>query len=172
MLTPLANLTRRGWYWLALLVFGLVLEATALIYQYILDYGPCVLCIHVRIWVAALVLVSLLGLALRGSWPGRLAIQVLTVGVLAGLTERAWLLLAVERGTVQGECSFDLGLPAWLALDQWFPLMFQVQEACGITPPLPFGFTMAEVLLPVAAVLLAVNALLLLATLLHRGAAR
>jgi disulfide bond formation protein DsbB len=123
----------------------------------------------VRIWVAALVLVSLLGLVLRGSWPGRLATQVLTVGVLAGLTERAWLLLAVEQGTVQGECSFDLGLPAWLALDQWFPLMFQVHEACGITPPLPFGFTMAEVLLPVAAVLLAVNVLLLLATLLRRG---
>jgi disulfide bond formation protein DsbB len=168
MLTRLANLPRSGWYWIALLVFGLAMEATALIYQYILEYGPCVLCIHVRIWVLGLVLVSLLALALRRYTPGRLAVQVMTVGILAGLTERAWLLLAVERGTVEGECSFDLGLPAWLALDQWFPLLFQVHEACGITPPLPFGFTMAEVLLPVAAVLLAFNALLLLVALLKR----
>lgn len=165
MLTRLAATAASAWYWLALLLFGLALEGTALVYQYVLEYGPCVLCIHVRIWVLALVLVSLPALALRRSWPGRLLVQLLTVAVLAGLAERAWLLLAVERGTVAGECSFDLGLPAWLALDKWVPWLFQVHEACGITPPLPFGLTMAEALVPVSAVLLAINLVLLGATL-------
>lgn len=168
MLTRLTNTAASAWYWSALLAFGLMLESTALIFQYVLDYGPCVLCIHVRIWVMGLVLVSLLGLMLRGVWLGRLAALGLTVAVLVGLVERAWLLLGVERGTVQGECSFDLGLPAWLALDQWFPLLFQVHEACGITPPLPFGVTMAETLSPVSVTLLAVNLVLLLATLIQR----
>ncbi len=156
-----------AWYWLVLLGGGLALEGTALYYQYILHYGPCVLCIHIRIWVLALVLVSLAGLAMRRSRPGRLVVQALVVVCLAGLTERAWLLLAVEVGRVQGECSFASGLPAWLALDRWFPWLFQVQEACGVTPPLFFGVTMAEALLPLAMGLLALNLLLLLAGILR-----
>jgi disulfide bond formation protein DsbB len=99
-----------------------------------------------------------------------LSAHLLATGVLAGLVQRAWLLLGIERGFVQGECSFDLGLPAWLPLDQWFPLMFQVQEACGYTPALPFGLTMAEVLLPFSGILLLLSIGLLLATLMsHRG---
>jgi protein dithiol:quinone oxidoreductase len=167
MLTRLANIAAHAGYWLALLAIGLALESTALIYQYVLEYGPCVLCIHVRIWVMGLVLVSLVALVLRAFWPGRLLLQVLTVVILAGLVERAWLLLAVERGTVEGECSFDLGLPAWLALDRWFPALFQVQEACGATPLLPFGISMAEMLVPVSVLLLVLNAVLLLASLLR-----
>lgn len=155
MLTRLAAVGAGAGYWLALLLFGLALEGTALFYQYVLEYGPCVLCIHVRIWVAGLVLVALLGLALRRARPARLFVQLLTVVVLAGLVERAWLLLGVERGTVVGECSFDLGLPAWLALDRWLPWLFQVHEACGVTPPLPFGLTMAQALLPVSTLVLA-----------------
>jgi protein dithiol:quinone oxidoreductase len=167
MLTRLANVAATAWYWVALLVFGLALESTALFYQYVLEYGPCVLCIHVRIGVMGLVIVSLAALVLRRYWPGRLAMQVLTVAILAGLVERAWLLLAIERGSVQGECNFDLGLPAWLALDQWFPLLFQVHEACGYTPPLPFGVSMAEALLPLSVVLFLLNFALLVASLLR-----
>lgn len=46
-----------------------------------------------------------------------------------------------------GSCSFDLGLPSWLALDKWMPLIFKVQTTCGYTPELAFGVSMAEVLL-------------------------
>lgn len=171
MLTRLAEIAASAWYWLALLLFALALETTALVYQYVLEYGPCVLCIHVRIWVLALALVSVLALALRRVWTGRLAVQLLTVGIVAGLVERAWMLLAVERGLVESECSFALGLPAWLALDQWFPLLFQVHEACGMTPLLPFGISMAEMLLPVSVVLLALNLVLLFASLARGRAA-
>lgn len=165
MLNTLANIAASRRYWLALLVLGLSLEATALFFQYALGYGPCVLCIQVRIGVLALMLVATLALAVYRSWAGRLAAHLLTAGVLAGLVQRAWLLLGIERGFVEGECSFELGLPTWLALDQWFPAMFQVHEACGYTPVLPFGFTMAEVLLPFCGGLLLLSLALLLATL-------
>ena len=83
----------------------------------------------------------------------------LTVVLSVGLLERAWMLLGIERGTVEGSCSFDSGLPAWFALDQWFPVVFKVWEACGYTPELLFGVTMAEslVLLGAAAVLVSVT---------------
>jgi disulfide bond formation protein DsbB len=61
-------------------------------------------------------------------------------------------------------------LPDWLPLDQWLPPLFQVHEACGYTPSLPVGFTMAEVLLPLSAVLLLLSVALLLVT-IWRGPA-
>jgi disulfide bond formation protein DsbB len=165
-LNVLVNIAMSRWYWLSLLLLGLSLEAIALYYQYVLDYGPCVLCIQVRIWVLGLVLVAPLALALCRIRAGRLVAHLVTTAILAGLAQRAWLLLGVERGFVEGECSFDLGLPSWLALDQWFPALFQVHEACGYTPVLPFGFTMAEVLLPFSGGLLLLSTALLLTTLL------
>ena len=167
MLNTLANIAMSRWYWLALLVLGVSLEATALYFQYVLDYGPCVLCIQVRIWVLGLLLVALLALAVHGTRAGRLTAHLLTTVVLAGLVQRAWLLLGIERGFAAGECGFDLGLPAWLPLDRWFPAMFQVHEACGYTPTLPFGFTMAEVLLPFTSALLLLSIALLLVTLVR-----
>jgi disulfide bond formation protein DsbB len=166
----LARIGMSHWYWLALVVLGLALEVTALIYQYALGYGPCVLCIHIRLWVLLLVLVALVALAVRRVWFGRVLAHGSTVLVLAGLLERSWKLLGVERGTVEGECSFNLGLPAWLPLDHWFPKLFQVQEACGYTPILPFGFSMAQVLPVLSAALLLLGLCMLIATLASRRA--
>lgn len=168
----LVNTATSRWYWLALLALGFSMEAAALYYQYALDYGPCVLCIHVRILVLALMLVALLALAVGRSPAGRPLAHLLITLVLAGLVQRAWLLLGTERGFVEGACSFDLGLPWWLPLDRWLPAMFQVHEACGYTPTLPFGFTMAELLLPFSAILLLVSTALLLTSLFSRRARR
>ena len=131
----------------------------ALYYQYALDYYPCVLCIHVRIWVLGFVLVALLALLVRSFRYLRTLMHGLTVVLSLGLLERAWMLLGIERGTVEGSCSFESGLPAWFALDQWFPALFKVWEACGYTPELLFGVTMAEslVLLGAAALLVSVT---------------
>lgn len=170
MLNSLANMARSRGYWLALLVLGLALEVIALYFQYGLDYGPCVLCIHVRILVVGLMLVALLGLAVRRSRAGLVFAHLLSTAILAALVHRGYLLLGIERGFVFGECNFDLGLPAWLPLDRWVPVMFEVQEACGYTPVLPLGFTMAEVLLVLSAVLLLLSLGLVLAMLFARRA--
>jgi len=140
------------WYWLALALLGLAFEGVALFYQHVLDELPCVLCIHVRLLMLALILISLAGLFLhRFKWPNALA-HLLTVLVAAGLLERSYQLLGTERGFTFSDCGLDLGMPSWLAVDSWFPAVFQVQTSCGYTPELLFGITMAEVLIVFSAV--------------------
>lgn len=168
MLAKLNLIGASPWYWLTLFALGFLMEATALVYQYALGHYPCVLCIHVRIWVMGFMLLALLALLIRKNPILRTAAHALTVVVMAGLLERSWMLLGTERGFVEGSCDFDLGLPAWLALETWFPAMFKVWEACGYTPELLFGITMAEGLLVMSATLLAVTLALTAATILDR----
>ena len=165
MLNRLAAIGAGAWYWLAILATGLSLEAVALYYQYALDYYPCVLCIHVRIWVLGFVLAALLALFVRSFRYLRTLMHGLTVVLSLGLLERAWMLLGIERGTVEGSCSFDSGLPAWFALDQWFPALFKVWEACGYTPEILFGITMAEGLVVFGVAALLVSATMAVASL-------
>lgn len=144
------------WYWLAVIVVGLVLIAVALFYQHVLDEPPCVLCIHARLWTLAGVLAALVGIVVRRLWLGRVLAQLAVVVSVAGLLERSYRTLQVERGTYEGLCGFDAGFPGWLPLDQWFPNLFEVWTMCGYSPPFLFGMTMVEGLTYGTAVLLAV----------------
>ena len=147
MLDTLAKIGNNSFYWLALVVIGLLSEAVGLYYQYVLEELPCVLCIQVRLWLMALILVALLVLLLRRLRFTPLAGHLLTVVIAAGLLERSYVLLGTERRFLLGDCGFDLGLPAWFTPDTWFPSVFQVETTCGYTPELPFGITMAEALI-------------------------
>jgi disulfide bond formation protein DsbB len=168
VLRKIADIGTNRWYWLGMIIIGLGLEAGALFYQYVLDYAPCILCIHVRLWIFGFVIVAVLGLFTRTHWYTRLACHLLSVAMMAGFLERSWMTLGVERGWVLDECSMDLGLPAWLAVDEWLPVVFRPLEACGYTPVLPFGITMAEALVLIAGMLLLVTVLMTAATLLSR----
>jgi disulfide bond formation protein DsbB len=157
MLDKMASIGRNSLYWLALALIGLSFEAVALFYQYVLEEMPCVLCIQVRLWVMALIIVSLLVLLLRRvGFMHRLG-HLLTVVIAAGMLERSYQLLGTERGFAVGDCGFDLGLPAWFTPDKWFPAMFQVETSCGYTPELLFGITMAEALIVVSVVFVLVS---------------
>jgi len=143
----LAVIGKSLYYWLMLVLLGVAFEMVALYYQYVLDELPCVLCIHVRLLMLALILVSLVAVFIRGfQWLNTMA-HLLTVLVAAVLLERSWQLLGTERGFTFNDCGMDLGLPSWLALDSWFPALFQVHTSCGYTPELLFGITMAEALI-------------------------
>lgn len=168
MLDKLTWLGRSSWYWLSLVLLGLVFESVALFYQYVLDYWPCVLCIHVRIWVLGLILVAVTGFLVRHTWSLRLVSHLLVTTVAAGLLERSWQLLGTERGFIVGSCAMESGLPAWFALDDWFPAVFKVWEACGYTPELLFGVTMAEALLTVSGVLFLIGLTMSLVTVARR----
>lgn len=89
----------------------------------------------------------------------------MTLLVAIGLTERSYMLLGTERGFVFGDCGFTLGLPAWLAVEQWLPWLYRVESSCGYTPELVLGITMAEALMAMSAGLLLVTLGILLATL-------
>ena len=162
MLDRLARIGRSSSYWLALVLIGVMFESVALYYQYVRDELPCVLCIQVRLWVMALIIVALLMLALRRFRLIVLGGHLLTVVVAAGLLERSYRLLGTEWGFLFGDCGFSLGLPSWFAPDQWFPALFQVETSCGYTPKLLLGISMAEALIVVSAVFLLVSVTMLI----------
>lgn len=167
MLELLRRFSHRRLYWILLIILGLSLEATALYYQYLLDEWPCVMCIHIRIWVLAFIVLALLAL-LSGSNRGlTTGFHLVNTAIMVGFVERSWQTLAVERGWVFGDCDMESGLPPWFALDKWFPAVFEVQTACGYTPLIIFNITMAEVLMLVSSSLLGVS-LVLLAASLHK----
>jgi len=147
MLDWLRKLTRTPWYWLAIMTTGLAMESVALYYQYVLDYGPCVLCTHIRAWVLAMVLVAGLGLfGRRQRWFNALG-HLALLGLAGGLSYSSWQTLGTERGWFEGSCEFGAGFPSWLPLHEWWPQVFEPWELCGYTPQLWFGITIAEALM-------------------------
>ena len=141
-------------YWLVCLFGGIAALLVALLYQYAFDEWPCVLCIHIRLWITLLVVVSIAGLLLRKFKILNLFSHFSLVLVAVGLTERSYMLLGTERGFVFGDCGFDVGLPAWFAIESWLPWIYRVESSCGYTPELVFGITMAEALMVISVGLL------------------
>lgn len=160
----LLNLSTQRRYWAALILIGAALEGGALYYQYVLDEWPCVLCIHVRIWVVAFMLLAMVAIFCTNSIVAMRIAHFLNVGIIIGLLERSWRVLAVERGWIFGDCDMDLGMPAWFALDKWFPSLFEVQTSCGYTPLILFDITMAESLLVISALMLILSAAVFIAS--------
>lgn len=168
MINKLTSIARSSYYWLGLIIFALLSEVFALIYQHILDYRPCVVCIHVRIYMLALILIPALALWLANSRNKLIVVHALVTAIMAGLMERSYVLLGTERGWVFGSCDFDLGLPAWLAVEEWLPAFFKVWEPCGYTPVLLFGITMAEALMVLSTGLVLISVAMTLAVILDK----
>ena len=164
MLKKLTELNRSAWFWITLIVLCLAQEAIALYYQYVLLYDPCMLCVHIRAWVLAIMLAAILGLFLRNSRIGLIIANLLTLIAAGGMLERAYMTLGTERGWVEGSCGgLESGYPAWLPLDQWWPAMFQPLEACGLTPwMIPQFLSMADALMLISVGLVLVMLVMLL----------
>jgi disulfide bond formation protein DsbB len=147
MLKQLNLFVHSFWYWLAVIVTGLSLEAVALFYQYGLGEPPCVLCIQARFWVLLGVLFAVVGLFARKWTAARLVAQVGLLTAIGFLIVRSRTTVLVERGLYEGQCGMDPGFPSWFSLDTWFPQMFEVWTMCGYTPNFIFGLSMGEGLL-------------------------
>ncbi len=160
MLNTLHALAFSRIYWVALLVWGILLESSALYYQYVLDEWPCVLCIHVRMLVMAVILLSLIAALMKLPRSVMILFHAINTILLTWLLERSWQLLGVERGFIFGSCDMESGLPTWFALEKWFPWIFEIQASCGYTPELLLGVTMAEALLAMSALLVLLSLIL------------
>lgn len=158
------SISQSSWYWICLILIGVSLEGVALYYQYALDEWPCVVCIQIRLWIAGFIVVSALALLLQRFKSTLPIFHLLNSIIMVGFVERSWQVLAVERGWVFGDCSMDLGLPSWFAIDKWFPTLFEVQTTCGYTPLLIAKITMAEVLMASSALFLVASLALTLAS--------
>ena len=142
----LMKLEQSKFYWLGMLLVTTVAMGIALYYQYGLHDEPCVLCIHNRLGVFGLILLSALMLALSQirimRALGHLTSVVLT-GFVCHISRNLYL---VEIGERQGECLFSAGLPPWFDLEAWMPALFEVRATCGVSPDMLFGVSMAEAL--------------------------
>ena len=163
MLKVLGDIAEKKSYWSGLIILITGLELVALYYQYVLDEWPCVLCIHVRLWLALLLLVAIIAILANRFKKLIFSLHIIVTMTALALLERSWVLLGVERGTIFGSCDMDLGLPGWLALDKWMPFIFEVKTACGYTPVVFLNITMAEALLVISALMLIVASTLTVA---------
>lgn len=136
--------------WAAVFLISVTMLAVALFYQYMMDTAPCVLCVHARLWVTGLAMLSAIGFLTGSKLSLQPLLAIVALGFAVGLGETSYGLLSTERGWEIGSCSFDAGLPAWFALDEWLPAVFMPLEPCGYTPELLFGVTMAEGLMAIS----------------------
>jgi len=155
------NISEHNLYWIFLILVGLSMEAIALYYQYVLDEWPCVLCIHIRIWILGFIVVAFLAILLNRLKPVIPTLHILNSLMMVGFVERSWQTLAVERGWVFGDCNMETGLPGWFQPDQWFPALFEVKAACGYTPFVFLNISMAEALMLISSLLLCLSILCL-----------
>lgn len=155
--SQLRIISSRSWYWWSYIAGSIVSLAIALYHQHGLDEQPCLMCIQVRLLFTLLIFIAVIGLfSMRNRLINALA-NVATVAVFAALTERSYMLLGTERGFVFSDCGFNLGLPAWFAIDEWLPSLYRVETTCGYTPEVMFGITMAEALMVLSVVLLVIS---------------
>ncbi len=161
MIRKLQQLMQGKSFWIALILLGIALEAVAVFYQYIMDEPPCILCIHFRLLVVALIVFSLLGLFLRSFKIAQITLSGALLLIFVGMLERSYQLLGTERGFIEGECAATLNFPNWIAVDKWMPSFFEPWTSCSYTPKLLFDITMAEALIvfSVAMVLLGMGML-------------
>jgi disulfide bond formation protein DsbB len=145
-------LTKGRLLWWAIFALGSSLLVAALYWQYVLGDDPCQVCIQARLWAVGMGLVGALMLILPDTLLYRLAGFALTLLTAVGMGERAFYLYEIENFRGDGSCEFTLGMPAWFAVDQWFPALFEVRNICSYTPEIAFGVSMAEALLGISAI--------------------
>jgi disulfide bond formation protein DsbB len=143
----LKSVSQSSRYWLALIIAGVGLLGTALFYQYVLEEMPCVVCIQIRLLISLLVFVAVIGLFTHGNKIMSILSHLSVVIIAISFVERCYLLLGTEKGFVFADCGFSLGLPAWLAIEDWMPWLYGIETSCGYTPAIVFGITMAEALM-------------------------
>jgi len=156
LIESLTHFPEKRSYWLIYCAIGVVLLATALVFQHVFETLPCVMCIQVRLWISLLILLAVAGVFVRNNhWVNAVHVSMLLVAL--GLVERSYMLLGTERGFVFADCGFDLGLPAWLPVEETLPWLYGVETSCGYTPELLFGITMAEALMALSVIFLLIS---------------
>lgn len=158
----LLNFSACRYFWVAVALLMVALEAGALYFQHVQHYYPCELCIYVRVWVAALFFVAVLALWLKRWVWGRLLTSLSGLLLSVGLALETWGLIKVEYGLGDGgACGYKANFPDWAPLDSWLPAMFEVQDLCQATPLVLGPISMTHGLVLVSAGLLSAFSLAL-----------
>lgn len=135
-----------------ILALGITMLLGAMLYQHVLDYPPCSVCIKIRIAVMAAVVIAGLGLLLRRWIAARCIVAIALLAAIYQFAKLSIEAYRIEAGLSQGACSFAVDYPKWLPMDQIWPGMFEALVGCGYTPILAFNVSMAQVLVTISIV--------------------
>lgn len=119
--------------WLILFTSALLLELTALYFQYAMELKPCIMCIYQRNAVFGVMLAGLIGSLMYKHSIGRL------LAFATWLVSAIWgALIAYEHVDIQQaanpffvSCEIVPNFPSWLPLHQWIPSVFAATGDCG-----------------------------------------
>lgn len=151
-------MTKTNKVWCLAFSLPLILEVAALYYQYVLNYGPCTICVQIRATLAATIIIGVLGYFLNALLAQRVLSLILT-GLMGLFLYQGYLIIGIERYWFESSCTLTNAFPAWMPLDQWLPSIFEPWELCGYTPYIIGKLTMAETLVFIALSLLIISVL-------------
>ena len=137
--------TKRLPIWYLAIALPVVLEPAALIFQYVLDYGPCILCVQIRATLIAMLIAGIAGISVSCK-AAQKVLSLALVGITGVFAYQSFMVLGIERYWFEGSCTMDAPFPNWIPLHEWLPSVFEPWELCGYTPEIIRGITMAETL--------------------------
>ncbi|GAA0364764.1 disulfide bond formation protein DsbB [Bowmanella denitrificans] len=133
LFSRMAEWPAKRWPWALLFISSVLLEATALYFQYGMGLEPCIMCIYQRNAVFGLMFAGMAGMLLHNYPVGRMLSYALwAVSAVWGL------LIAVEHVDIQTAanpfftvCEIVPNFPSWLPLHEWIPQVFAATGDCG-----------------------------------------
>ena len=146
MLQKIKRLSMQRWGWALVVLSCLGLLGTAMYFQHGLNMQLCIQCIYVRSAFAGILLAGIIGLLGAKNTTVRVFALAGMLGAAVFGIQQAYELLSIEQLLAEGgffSCSLFAEFPGWLALDKWFPGIFEPTGSCGDTSWQFLGESMA-----------------------------
>ena len=97
------------YFWLAGIVYLVMMEGIALYYQYVLQFFPCALCVQVRAWVVGAIVSAGVSAYFKATFWIRFVGLSATIFFMSGALYTSWNAWGVENGTVISSCTIGAG---------------------------------------------------------------
>lgn len=165
----LSDLTQQSRPWQLLAFSALILELTALYFQYGMNLEPCIMCIYQRVAIWAIFLAGVIGsIGFHFVLTRLLAYALWATGSIWGL------FIAIEHVEMQSasfslffSCEFIPNFPSWAPLHQWIPEIFEATGDCGKISWEFLGYSMPQWMIVVYSTYAAAVVIILTARLVH-----
>ncbi|BFU60996.1 MULTISPECIES: disulfide bond formation protein DsbB [Rodentibacter] len=166
MLALLKRFSEKRSAWLLLVTSSLLLELTALYFQYGMGLKPCVLCVYERLAIVGLFIAGIIGFLA----PRVLVVRLIAIalGLFSGIKG---LMISIRHLDLQmnpsplKQCEFLPDFPETLPFHKWLPSLFNPTGSCDNSQWSLFGITMVQWLVFIFAVYVIVLGVILIAQL-------
>ena len=92
--------------WYLAIALPVVLEPVALIFQYVLDYGPYILCVQIRATLIAMLIAGIAGISVSCK-AAQKGLSLALVGITGVFAYQSFMVLGIERYWFEGSCTMD-----------------------------------------------------------------